>query len=417
MNNTAFTRLDWHDPESYLKIGLYTYVLGAALSISLAQLGLVTALIAAIAALIKKRDFGVLRSALDLPLASFLALTLLSIPFAIDPARSLAYLPKHWLLLMFYLAFAFVKREDYPRYIMILAAVGALASIYGIMQHFWGVDLLHRAGESILKKYNEDKNTFLAVGFMTHHITFGGLLAQIMALVAAVFIIKPDLGRNQLFFLGGCFVLMLAGLGLSMARSGWLGLLGAILLMAIMRNIRLFFKLSLGIIGLVLIVYFTVPTIQRRIDSIFEFQKNANRFYMWRGALRMIRDYPLTGIGEDNYDILFYDKKSPYYEKGMTETARGNPHNAYLTLGVTRGVGGILVYLWIWMTFFGRTGRSYREVIDEGSWKTAALLGALGAVTSFLIVGFFETNYADSEVAMLAWFITGIGMSFASKRN
>ena len=54
--------------------------------------------------------------------------------------------------------------------------------------------------------------------------------------------------------------------------------------------------------------------------------------------------------------------------------------------------------------------------ITINSISKGLFIGSLAAVTGFLVGGFFETNFYDSEVVMLLYFIMGLALAETSKK-
>ncbi len=77
-------------------------------------------------------------------------------------------------------------------------------------------------------------------------------------------------------------------------------------------------------------------------NSVFE------RLVIWRNSFRMISDYPLTGVGLNNWKLY-----NPTYGIGGTQYTNSgyvnyeHPHNDYLLIWAEQGIVGIMLYLFL----------------------------------------------------------------------
>ena len=98
---------------------------------------------------------------------------------------------------------------------------------------------------------------------------------------------------------------------------------------------------------------------------------------------------------------------------GHIEHFRGM-HNNFIQLAVDTGVLGLSAWLGIWICFFRLLRQKYSSKREEPSdhW---IVLGSMASVTAFLAGGFFESNYYDSEVAMVLFFLMALPFSGSEK--
>jgi hypothetical protein len=72
-------------------------------------------------------------------------------------------------------------------------------------------------------------------------------------------------------------------------------------------------------------------------------------------------------------------------------------------LAVDTGIVGVLAWLFLWLSYFIAAGR--RLVSDDDPANRWIVFASLGAVIALLAGGLFETNFYDSEVVMLTYFL------------
>ena len=89
-------------------------------------------------------------------------------------------------------------------------------------------------------------------------------------------------------------------------------------------------------------------------------------------------------------------------------------HNNFIQLAVDTGILGVTAWLGIWFCFlrFLYHKTSPLEKKDPERWVT---FGSAAAVLAFLAGGLFESNFYDSEVVMLLYFI--MALPFSGSQN
>ena len=88
-----------------------------------------------------------------------------------------------------------------------------------------------------------------------------------------------------------------------------------------------------------------------------------------------------------------------------------------MQLLVDTGIVGFVAWLSIWVAYFIEIFKRHQVLArdETQSDKKGMLLGASAGVLGFLVGGFFESNFYDSEVVMFLYFI--MGLSLAKVKN
>jgi O-antigen ligase len=89
-------------------------------------------------------------------------------------------------------------------------------------------------------------------------------------------------------------------------------------------------------------------------------------------------------------------------------------HNNFVQLAVDTGILGLTAWLGIWICFF-RLLYHRSKAIKRDSHERWVIYGSTAAVSAFLAGGCFETNFYDSEVAMVLFFI--MALPFAGSQS
>jgi len=148
------------------------------------------------------------------------------------------------------------------------------------------------------------------------------------------------------------------------------------------------------------------------------------RIYDWQVALNMIKDHPFTGIGPGDTYMTLYARYRPGH--GFRR-----PHNLYLYQAVAAGIPGLAVYLWLLLTFFQRGFRFVRGgkkgspgiqqarhlfPIKEANPRRDLLISILAGILGILIASMTDEHFHATEVAMLFWFLMGLGTILMTER-
>ena len=185
------------------------------------------------------------------------------------------------------------------------------------------------------------------------------------------------------------------------SRGGFLTLCIVILLFLLKYKKKL--RLSIAMISIVgILSIFGTNYFWDRMANIPDYKDDpsaASRLVLWKGALRMHREFPLCGVGTKNFCLL-----SKQYT-GI-ESLRGGglvAHNSYLELLAENGVVGIFLYLSAIGATFILLRRSRNLPESEHKEEIVHLSHALEiGMVAFLFRGLTGTNYFGD---LLYWFI------------
>jgi O-antigen ligase len=280
--------------------------------------------------------------------------------------------------------------------------MSTLNSVYGIWCYLTGMDIIHPLSST--RPTYED--TLRAQGTFNNPLTFAEYLLIILCLSVAL-IFSTEIKKLKFFFILSIFIIGF-GILFSYTRSSWLGLFGAMIFISIIIGRKAYISIAIFLLLIGSISCSLDNTLIKRAKSIFEYSEQSQnvRLSIWCITLWMIKDYPVVGVGEGNYKKIFGEYKD---ELGINTKIWGEAHNTFLHVLATRGIIGLLAFLWLWIVFFKESILGYINIRD--SFLRFLLLGALAGMIGIHIAGLFEHVFGDSEVAMLIWFIMGLVMS------
>jgi len=196
----------------------------------------------------------------------------------------------------------------------------------------------------------------------------------------------------------------------SLQRGAWLGFIGGILLMGALRGKKVFLLAALFLgIGIAL-AYITQPHVRERavtsfkIDTKLPVNSLSERFLLWRTALRIAKEHPVTGTGLDQFRKYAGEIISSQIPDGNFRVTLCHAHSNPLQILATTGLIGFLAFLWLWVAVFREGLRLLHRVPPLPSLY---IIGVLSAVCAFHVEGLFEYTFGDSEIITLTWFLVG----------
>jgi O-antigen ligase len=339
------------------------------------------------------------------PVLLFLAATAVAVAFSLDPALSARKAFQHaWTIPVYFVAMEQLRgRTDRARLLLtVLVLTTGVVAIYGIVQHYFGIDAL-RIGGNDPRLYVKNGDYFHSVGFFDHHLTYGNQVMMVLLLAAGLFVPRPS--RRMTIALVVATALALVAFFFSYARGPILGLGAGLLFLGYLKGPRALAVAAAAGLAIGGTFYAASPTLRDRIDSSFRGNQNVERIITWQTSIDVIRDHPWTGVGPGVYRRIIMDYRRGY---NVSFTSRSHAHNAFLQVLAAQGIVGFLPFLWMLTRLFaigigryyscGPGGRAYRETVRAG----------LAAMVAFCVAGLFQNNFEDGEVAMLFWLLAAV---------
>ncbi len=334
------------------------------------------------------------RTALDLPVLGWLAVSSLAACAAVNPGlafdqvRTVAALAA-----LAALAAWGLPASRRPEVIAVLLLAGGIEAVYGILQYA-GIDFLPWAS-------SWGSRCFGTIG---NPIFFAEFLAPVFVLCAALLVAEEDEEKKDLLAL--LWLLLFLALVFAQTRSAWLGSgLGLVCAgLALARapgGLALLAKNRTWVLSLGLFAVLVVAT----ISSEAVFGKNAlpvkdrvkdlfnrkgwtvqHRLILWRAGALMVREAPVLGHGPDHFRSRFPLAQATFREslskQGLVFAPKEQKaHNDYVQHAAETGLLGLGVWLWLLVSVL-RTGwhaaTGARDPADAA--QKAGLLGGIAAL-------------------------------------
>lgn len=294
------------------------------------------------------------------------------------------------------------------RIIMTLIIFSTLVSVLGIFQYFI---------PSIEYPFPRQMIHVRFQGFFSHPLHVSGFIS-IGMIVTLCFILFGGYDKKQNYYLSIAFVLNAVALLVSMSRSYYISVAVVILVLLYIKNKKFFFFGS-ALITLLLIIMLSFPnTLNSRIQTLLDndFQANKERIYMWKTALRMANDHPLTGVGAGNWGKEAAAHYFPLIEKetGYKLPSFGHAHNTYLTWLSEAGIPGLGLFLLFWGMVMKRLF-DVKSKVPRGSFDYVLIVGTIGGLGNLFIAGLFEHNFGTSVILLLISFLIGLSLTSSAE--
>ncbi|MEM8720949.1 MAG: IctB family putative bicarbonate transporter [Cyanobacteria bacterium P01_G01_bin.39] len=350
----------------------------------------------------------------------FLYWCIATIATAFSPVKAAAF--NGWITLTLYLALfslaaQVMRSTKLCNWIITSFLLTALiVSSYGVRQEFFGVQQLATWNDPTSALANDTR----VYSYLGNPNLLGGYLLPAIALsIAAVFIWR---GWIQKSLAAMMFIINSACLYFTDSRGAWLAMavLFSVLLLLFyywwqkflprwwqVWLLPLVFS-SLG--GLLLVALISVEPLRIRLLSIFagrEDSSNNFRINVWEACFRIIKDYPVIGIGPGN------DAFNQIYPRYMNSRYPAlSAYSVYLEHLVEMGYLGLGCFIWLLAVTFNHGLRQLGRLRQSQNQRGLYLIGAIAATASLAFHGFVDTVWYRPQINTVWWLLMAIIASF-----
>ncbi len=294
-------------------------------------------------------------------------------------------------LLYFLVRSTALSRAQLWRLVDALVVAGLFVALYGFYQYVFSGDVIVAEGVRRMRSvYPSPNNLSLFLG-------------RIAPMTGVVAIWGLDRWRRAFYAVAG--LLITGALFLTFSRAAWLvGLPVTVLFVGLMRGRR---ALTIAVGAVTALLLSVLPFAgTARIRSLFELTPGSStyrRLKLWQSAIHMIRDYPIFGVGLDNF---LYQYREEYVLAGaLDDPSLSHPHNIVLDFWTRLGVLGVAVLVWLVTAFFRIAWRLYRQL--DGDGRVLALSLMAGMVYT-LAHGLLDNSYFLVDLAYVFMLMSGV---------
>ncbi|MBU1599571.1 O-antigen ligase family protein [bacterium] len=306
----------------------------------------------------------------------------------------------------------------------ILLLTGTSAAIYGIFQHF-GLDPFSWQGAA--GNPNRVSSTFGNSAF------FSGYLVIIFPISITQYLRQK--GLLPLIIYGAISFLLCTAFLLTNTRACYVGLFFGFLvliLLLIKRGILATKKAFLLILLLLIptIYYNLKPETSTLGRFLSVFDKSATgeassarlstlaykaetskgfggsaavRFYLWKDVWKIIREYPILGTGLDTLGSIYLKYRSMGVFRTEGDAKADSAHNEFLDITQSRGIIGLLIYLWLIISF---SYLCFKKAISLPKEEALLFIGILSGFISYIIQTLM--SFGVTPVFSTLWIVMGI---------
>ena len=249
-------------------------------------------------------------------------------------------------------------------------------------------------------------------GVFDHANLLSSFFSYYMFLPIAFFILEFQNKSYWLFMVS--FLILSRGIMVAFSRGGYAAFAASTYVLAFFRN-KWFFVLLLALSVIVVTNPVLLPPgVRYRLGKTFEKNKmkNGNTYYteekldrssadrleIWKGAIQMIKDNPLTGVGYTR----FMKKIEHYWYAGISF----EPHNTFLWLGAELGVPAALLFIVMIIALGFKSFLAYTlgaDILDRGLG-----LGFLACIAGFIVSNLYAPRLDYPEVGGYFWMLAGL---------
>ncbi|MGH2544818.1 MAG: O-antigen ligase family protein, partial [Ardenticatenaceae bacterium] len=263
-----------------------------------------------------------------------------------------------------------------------------LVAMYGLYQWVWTADIIQAEGvRRIRAVYGSPNNLSL-------------LLERVLPIAGAVALLAPRSGRR--FWYGVAIVPLAAALFLTFSRGSWLlGVPAGLLWLAWWGGARARRWVAvIVVVGLLALLPFGAT---ERVRGVLDLESSTSsiRLALWQATGEMLEDYPVLGVGLDNFLYAYDSYRLP---EAWREPDLSHPHQIILHFWVALGLPGVALLIGQQVAFWRAWIRVERKVPKQ-SLARALLVGLGASMGATLAHGMIDNAYFLVDLAFI-WMLT-----------
>jgi len=277
----------------------------------------------------------------------------------------------------------------------LLALVDALI-IAGVLVAAIGL-FLFAQGEAIITAEGGTRRLASVYGSPNN---VGLMLGRAIPFALSFILVYTD--RNRRYF--GIMALSVMGLALALTQSVGAILLGIpasiiVILIAIYGQKSALPITGVGVLGAV--GFGILAQVSARFANILDFTSGTNffRLRVWESAIEIIQDFPITGIGLDQFLYIFrgeYIRPDAIWDRDLS-----HPHNFILDYWTRLGVVGLILFIVIQVSFWRICVQILRYAKQQDVLVFAIIVGLMGSMADLLTHGFIDNSVFVYDLAFI----------------
>lgn len=375
-----------HLNNKILQAALVGFAGSMPVSIAFCQISLGVGWLSWLASCWRRRRWLGNSTGLEPALVSFLAACTLATILSPQPLASLLGMKKFYLAsALYWVAYGCRSIRDGRKLVLIFIYFSTLTAAYGLLLHFVGI---------------QERVT----GTQTMALTAGGIF-MMAGLMSAVLAMEGKAVPRWLSI--ACSLVLGAGTVFSQSAGSLFSFFAALItVLAISKKWKLLVPVSVVLV-LLAAAFLALPvgkgsTVEAQKANTWQLRKT-----IWGVGWRVIAERPVTGHGLVDLGDAYRRNREEW------DLARdpwgawnyGHLHNNFLQVAAISGLVGLAAFVFLLFSVLRIGLRACRAADPEAR---ALALAAVGATIGFMLNGFTEWNFGDSEVVTVFWFSAGI---------
>ncbi|MFW5988206.1 MAG: O-antigen ligase family protein, partial [bacterium] len=277
------------------------------------------------------------------------------------------------------------SKRQLKQILYLLFASSIVASIYGLYQYFF-------------LGFNRVK------GF-SFSLTFGNMVA-VMIIFLSVYIVWGNFNykiKSSLVLINISFI---ANLIFTQSRGAWLGFIGGAFFLSLVKSKKVvIFLLLIIIFSFILLPTQYINRFKSSFDISYDLKNNRSntlRIEMWKTAIEIMKDYPVFGLGYDNYRTPIADS---YKTDAINRDRFIHVHNSFLQFGAELGLLGLFSFLYLMLLILKKIFIFYKK--NDNNIKLFHLSSII-TILIYFIQGMTQYNFGKTEPLSFFWIIIAL---------
>lgn len=255
----------------------------------------------------------------------------------------------------------------------------------------------------------------------------GLLIVVSLPILLALFKLNIWPGKQKVIILSLILIFEVIILILSDSRASMLGTFAGSLFILFHINKKIFIRLTLPALFIVIIIVMLAPDLQNFLDIYLRLQRINNREIFWQAGFDIIRDHPFLGVGPDMFDKYFYSYMPSFvndiFASGNWAVGKPHPHNFFLFYFAENGIMGLITAIMFFVLFFYLALKSIQRIRNNDPDLYYLTLGISGVGIGVFIRSFYEITgiltygYITRDLAFWIIFIILIHIYYVSGKS
>ena len=309
--------------------------------------------------------------------------------FAVIPDGAFIGLKRLLLFLIFFVTIIKVSsKEDLYRIIVIVLIIFSVISVYEIIKYILSLN-------ELLKTTTASE---IRIEYFAYPLTSGEMKMFIVLSIFPVLIASKKLIIRRAYLILALLPIIISML-LTQSRNVFLAIFICLLIYGFFNRKFLIAYIIILVAGAI----FLPQSYKERVTSIFDpkHPSNESRIIMWETGIKMFKDHPLTGVGDNQITQVY-----KMYKTIDRHGEGAHLHSNYMMILATTGIFGFIAYLGYFISIFLAQIKIYK--LPGDNVDRAFILGSILTNIAFHIAGIFEWIFGDHEVMTVFFFLIAI---------